>query len=759
MKPLRWINLVLIFSLLSACSLSSDGIGFPSIFSTPTPLPPPAVTISSAPDAEEPMRSYLDAFESEDYAAMYARLTQVSREGISAEDFAARHTEALNYMSAGSFDYEILSVLVNNPYTAQVAFRLIYHTALVGDISRDMVARFSLEDGQWKLQWDESLILPELAGGMRLAMDYQIPARGNIYDANGEAIVNQANAVALGIIPGQMNDDSSGTLISELASLCIIDPQEIRDRIDASGLDWYIPVCEASVEEAERILDLNPGGLIYTPYEARFYHQGLASQAVGYTLFIPEDRLDEYRRLGYQGSERVGIAGIEEWGEDYLAGQHGGSLYVVDPGSGQIVTRIANNDPQPADSVYLTIDSNLQYYAQQALTGFRGAVVVLERDTGRVLAMASAPGFDANLFEPKNYNSSLAGELFSDPGQPLVNRAAQGQYPLGSVFKIITFSAGLESGLFLPESTLDCQYEWRGLTDQVRYDWTYEHCQERIQDGNECNTSDSVPSGSLTLPQGLTRSCNPWFWQIGLDLFTFDRGSDIAKMARAFGLGAPTGIEQVDEEAGQITDPGGLVQAVNQSIGQGDVLVTPLQVAVMVGAVGNGGTLYRPQLVERIQPIEGDPTVVFKPEARGTLPLRPDNLEVMKDALWDVIHNTRGTANFSLRGFDFPAAGKTGTAESGSGDPHAWFAGYTECSSNLDRYPICADKPDLAIAVIVENGGEGSEWAAPIFRRMVQVYFYGSPQSLFPWEVSYGVPKTPTPFGGIPTETPEPEGQ
>jgi penicillin-binding protein 2 len=259
----------------------------------------------------------------------------------------------------------------------------------------------------------------------------------------------------------------------------------------------------------------------------------------------------------------------------------------------------------------------------------------------------------------------------------------------------------------------------------------------------------------LTLPEGLMRSCNPWFWQIGLDLFTFDRGSDIANMARTFGLGAPTGIEQVDEEAGQITDPGGLVQAVNQSIGQGDVLVTPLQVAVMIGAVGNGGTLYRPQLVERIEPIEGDPMVVFKPEARGTLPLRSDNLEVMKEALWDVIHDTRGTANFSLRGFDFPAAGKTGTAESGSGDPHAWFAGYTDCTSNLDRYPICADKPDLAIAVIVENGGEGSEWAAPIFRRMVQVYFYGSPQSLFPWEVSYGVPKTPTPFGGIPTETPE----
>ena len=702
------------------------------------------------------MRTYLEALKSEDYVTMYGMLTQVSRDAITADDFAARYSDALNKMSAGSFDYEVLSALINNPYAAQVAFRIVYHTALVGDITRDMVAHLSLENDQWKIQWDDSLILPELAGGMKLAMDYQIPARGDIYDDTGKAIVNQSNAVALGIIPGQMNDKSSDTLISELASLCILDPQELRDKIDASGLDWYIPVCEASTDEAERILALNPGGLVVTPYEARFYHQELASQAVGYTQLISQDNLDEYRRLGYQGTERVGAAGIEQWAEDYLAGKHGGSLYIVDPNSGQIVTRIANSDPQPADSVYLTIDSNLQYYAQQALTSFRGAVVVLERDTGRVLAMASSPGFDANLFEPENYNNNLVTELLNDTATPLVNRATQGQYPLGSVFKVVTFSAALESGLFLPETTFDCQYDWNGLTDQVRHDWTWDHCQKRLQAGNECNTSDSQPSGLLTLPEGLMRSCNPWFWQIGLDLFNLDRGSDIAKMARAFGLGAPTGIEQVDEKAGQITDPGGLVQAVNQAIGQGDVLVTPLQVAMMIGAIGNGGTLYRPQLVEKIQSVEGEATTIFKPEARGTLPLRSDNLKVLQDALWSVIHDSRGTAAFSLRGFDFPAAGKTGTAKSGSGNPHAWFAGYTDCANRVDEYPVCEGKSDLAIAVIVENGGEGSEFAAPIFRRMVQVYYYGSPQSLFSWESSYGVPKTPTPIGGIPTKTPKP---
>ena len=756
MKLLRWLTPILIFSLLSSCGIGSDG-NFPAIFKTPTPLPPPAVTISSAPDAKAPMRAYLDAFKSEDYGTMYAMLTQVSRDAITADDFATQYKGALDTMSVNSLDYGILSALVSNPYAAQVAFHITYHTALVGDISRDMVAHFSLENNQWKLQWDQSLILPELTAGMKLAMDYQIPARGDIYDSSGKAIVNQSKAVALGIIPGQMTEKSRGTLVYELSNLCGIDPQDLNDKIDAAGPDWYIPVCEASVDEADRILALSPPGLVKNPFESRFYHQELASQVVGYTQFISPENLDEYRRLGYQGSERVGAAGIEQWAEKYLAGKHGGSLYVVDSNSGQIVTRIANSDPQPADSVYLTIDSNLQYYAQQALTGFRGAVVVLDRDSGRVLAMASSPGFDANVFEPNNYNNSLASELLSDARQPLVNRAAQGQYPLGSAFKVVTFSAALESGLFLPETTFDCQYQWNGLNDHPRYDWTWDHCQTRQQEGKECNTSDSQPSGLLTLPEGLMRSCNPWFWQIGMDLFNFDRGNDIANMARAFGLGAPTGIQQVAEAPGNITNPPGLVDAVNQAIGQGDMLVSPLQVAVMYAAIGNGGTLYRPQLVDKIEPVDGgNPISVFKPEARSTLPVRPDNLKVLQDALWSVIHDPRGTAAFSLRGFDFPAAGKTGTAESGSGNPHAWFAGYTDCADNLDAYPVCAGKGDLAIAVIVENGGEGSEWAAPIFRRMVQVYYYGSPQSLFPWESSYGVPKTPTPIGGIPTKTPKP---
>jgi penicillin-binding protein 2 len=246
------------------------------------------------------------------------------------------------------------------------------------------------------------------------------------------------------------------------------------------------------------------------------------------------------------------------------------------------------------------------------------------------------------------------------------------------------------------------------------------------------------------------RSCNPFFWEIGYTLFNNDRPNDIATMARAFGLGQPTGIEQIPEEAGNIPTPTSVVDVVNESIGQGDVLVTPLQVATFIAALGNGGTLYRPQLVEKIEPVDGSAaTPIFKPEARGTLPIQPFRLEIIKEAMISVVKDPRGTAYFRLRGLQVPVAGKTGTAESGSGLPHAWFAGYTMASETTGL-------PDIAIAVVLENQGEGSDYAAPVFKRIVETYYFGSPRTLYWFESNFGVTETPTPFGGVPTRTPKP---
>ena len=745
MKFLRWFNVIVILTFISACGPGSPISNAPP---TETSLPQPPVTIIPAPDAGAALTAYFDAFKAEDYNLMYSLLSKATQDTNTLEDFARRNRDALNIMSAGSFDYQILSTLVN-PYSAEVSFSITYHTALVGDIQRDMVARLALEDNQWKLQWDEGLILPELVGGNVLKMDYSVPSRGEIYDHNGKPLVAQSDANAFYVLPGNVTDEGLGTLLSEVWRLCGISQDVLADEIFNTPAQYPIPLCEASKDESERITSIAPSGLYWYEYNSRYYfEQGVGSNVIGYTLGIGEDELDKYRRLGYQGDERVGKSGIEQWAEGYLSGKHGGTLYVISP-DGQIVTRLAQSAPEPADSVYLTIDRNLQYYAEQSIKGFTGAVVVMERDTGRILAMASSPSFDSNVFQPDNPNSQTQiGELV--PGS-LLNRASQGQYPLGSVFKIITMAAGMESGLYIPDTTYPCEYEWTKLPDQVRHDWTWQHCQDRLAAGLECNTSDSVPSGPLTLSEGLMRSCNPFFWDIGYTLYQNNRSNDIANMARSFGLGNLTGIQQIAENAGQINDPNGdPIEVVNQAIGQGTVQVTPLQVVRFMAALGNGGTLYRPQLVEKIQPIEGAALTAFKPEATGTLPLTPERLQLIQDAMISVVQDPRGTANFRLRGLNIPVAGKTGTAESGDVRPHAWFAGYTMASENTGL-------PDIAIAVVLEYAGEGSDWAAPVFKRIVEVYYNGTPQTLYWFESNFGVTETPTPFGGIPTKTPKPK--
>ena len=668
MKLIRWLQLIILMLLVGGCS--KGGIGGSGIFGGSVTGTPPVVAVTHAPDAEPVMRSFLEALQKNDFSAMYGMLSASTQEAIKPEDFAKKYDDALNNMGASKIDFQVLSE-TRSPSAAQVGFRIIYHTALAGDLQRDMNARFNLEQGEWRLQWDDSLILPELAGGNVLKMDYQIPSRGDIYDRNGLPIVTQSDAYALGIEAGSMSPKSEGTVVAELALLCHTKPTTIQDALDAASVGWYVPVCDASVSEVQDALGSLPGGVTATPFSTRFYlAQGIAPQIVGYASLIQKEHLSEYRRLGYRGDEKVGQMGIEYSMEQYLAGKHGGTLYVVDP-NGQVVSTLSTTAPQPADSIYLTLDSNLQLEVQKTLMSFTGAAVVIERDTGRVLAMASSPEFDQNLFDPNNFNSSyLLGNLVNDPATPLINRAAQGQYPLGSAFKPITMAAALESGLYLPQTTYDCQYDFNELVPlggPVLHDWTWMHCQDRVAAGKECNTTDSQPSGQLSLVEGLMRSCDPYFWHIGLDLYNNNRAADIATMAKAFGLGAPTGIGVIDEKPGNIPVPGQPIDATNEAIGQGNILVTPLQVARFTAAIGNGGTLYRPQLIEKIQPVNGNAIQQFKPEAAGTLPVRTDNLRAIQEGMQMVVKDPRGTAYYRLLGLDIPFAGKTGTAQTSPG--------------------------------------------------------------------------------------------
>ena len=719
-KTLICLCLVL---LIGACNSETA----PSPTVTPTSgLPTPMIDVAPAPDVEEGAQAYLEAWKAEDYEGMYALLSRLSQDAMTLEEFQKEHKDAAIALTMQNMDYAILSNMVK-PSSAQVNYEISYTTTLLGTISRSTIMNLTLEENVWHVQWDASMILPELAGGNRLELTYEIPARGNIYDEYGYPLVAQDDAVAIGIVPGKIDPENEDGMVSFLANLLDVSEDSIREKYAYAQADWYVAIGDVSAAVAQQYSDRfeRYPGIVLSPFRSRYYYDGgIAPHVTGYVLSISPEELEEYQRKGYRGDEKVGAAGLEAWGESYLAGKHGASLYIKDP-QGQVVTKLASAPAEPANSIYTTIDSTLQYNLQHSMDDYLGAIVVMERDTGRVLAMVSNPGYNPNLFEPVNFNSMMLESVLNDPKLPLYNRAAQGVYPLGSVFKIITMAAALETGVFTPDYPYYCASTWTELQGVTLYDWTYER--------------DLPASGELTLQEGLMRSCNPWFWHIGYTLWNEGYTTAIADVASGFGLGKKTGIE-IQEFEGRLEQPTSVSENVQLAIGQGTLQVSPLQVASFVAAVGNGGTLYRPTVVDKIVPVSGgDPVYQFEPDEISKLPVTEENLAAIQEAMVMVVRNPRGTATYQLSSVSVNIAGKTGTAENPIGDSHAWFAGYT-----FNNDP---NKPDIAVAIILENAGEGSEMAAPLFRRVVQLYFSNNenPGGTMPWEESPYVTATETP--------------
>jgi len=589
------------------------------------------------------------------------------------------------------------------------------------------------DQGQWLVQWEDGLIMPEMSGGKKLVLGLTSPTRGDIYDNDGDIIAADTEAVALGVVPDQIGEDQIGNLAGLLGLVTGIPSNMVANTINSGG-GYYIPIGEISQQTYEnRYTALNSfSGLVVNPYSSRYYYNGgIAPQVIGYLLSISPEQYEEYRQKGYAGDEKIGAAGLEKWAESYLRGKPAADLYIVNP-DGTYANMIGRADPQAANSVYTTIDKDLQILVQKALYGFTGAIVVTEVDTGRVLAMASSPSFDPNNFLPQNYNSQFTlADLVNDPEVPLWNRAAQSAYPLGSVFKLVTATAALESGLYNPDTTYECTSQFTELPGYVGNDWTYD--------------KDLPPSGTLTLVQGIMRSCNPWFYHLGLDLFRQKGATYLSDWARTYGLGVPTNIGAVAEEVGQIIDPTTEGAAVQMGIGQGDMLVTPLQVANMIAAIGNGGTLYQPQIIQKITAFDGTVIEEFKPKIIREIPASDETLEAVKLGMELVVRDQRGTAFRRFMGMSTPIYGKTGTATTSIEDPHSWFAGFTDANN--------PDKPDIAVAVILEFAGDGSAYAAPVFRRVIEAYFSGGVLTQYPWEWDIYVTRTPVPETN---ETPAP---
>jgi penicillin-binding protein 2 len=735
--------------LIVGCTLQAG----PSPPGTPSALPDPGITTVPAPNPDETARRFLDAWKAWDYAAMYDLLSPLAQDGLLEEDFSARYEQIRRSAALSGVDYLIVSALVTSPQTAEVRFRVILQSSVVGDLTRETSMELTRErdEQDWKIAWKETTILPELEDGKGLYLDQFTPTRANIYDRKSQALAWQAEAVALAIVPNRIGgEDAEESMLSTLRRLLDMPSNDdIRFEYEPfRGTDYYIPLGEVAYENFRLVEGtlFSVGGVQWQPYTTRFYPGtgltpyggGYAPHTVGYVGLIHEEVLEDYLDLGYQGDEYVGQIGLEASYEAELRGEPGGTLYLLDADN-QNQGELISKEHAPPYAVYTTLDRDLQSHVQQAIEDFVGAAVVLERDTGAVLAIASSPGFDPNLFDVNNINRIYAiDDLFQNPNNALLNRATLGLYPPGSVFKVITIAAALESGYYTPETIYNCGLEFRELPGFVGYDWRYE--------------KELPASGEITLIQGLERSCNPYFWHIGLDLYNHELETAVPDMAKAFGLGQLTGIE-IDEDGGLVPDPDTKLtqfgeewsakDQVQVSIGQSFLQVTPLQVARYMAAIGNGGTLYRPQVVLRVENAEGEVIQEFQPESQATLPISPENLEAIQKGMVNVVRDSKATAYRRFLGLSINLAGKTGTATTGDfSDPHAWFAGYT--------FEEREDLPDIAIAVLLEYQGEGSDWAAPVFRRIVESYFRGRPQALYPWEARIRVERTATP-------TPEPE--
>jgi penicillin-binding protein 2 len=449
----------------------------------------------------------------------------------------------------------------------------------------------------------------------------------------------------------------------------------------------------------------------------RHYRAGaVLSHVVGYMNEISQEELDRVPAgTSYALGDFVGRRGVERYFERELRGADGSRQEVVNA-RGETIQEL--NDllvgrtpvqPRPGDSVVLSLDMRLQQEAERAFPGVAGAVVVMDVRTGFILAVVSRPGFDSNLLTGRVTAAQMA-EMARDPLQPMIFRPTQQHYSPGSTFKLVTILAALRNHVITPTGTVTCSGGYS--LGARRWRCMGQH-------------------GPMDARSALQRSCDTFFYRMG-DLLGLD---PIAEMGRALGLGAPTGVAVVAEVAGIMPDsgyhdrvtPGGYTKglALNSAIGQGDVNVTPLQLAVVYAALANGGQVFRPQLVRRIESPDGKTRQEFQPQVVREVDIDPEHRRLVLDALTAVVNEPGGTA-YRSRLPDIKFAGKTGTAQVVTlgkvrlkeqamtfwQRDHAWFAAIAP-----------AEEPEIAVVVLNEHGGHGASEAAPTAAAIIRRFF------------------------------------
>jgi len=530
------------------------------------------------------------------------------------------------------------------------------------------------------------------------------PPRGLIRDRFGEVLVENSPAYAIYAVPIEIRNAPQAYEI--ISAALRTTPAELKQQIDRNKRGNFVPVkIGRQVDFAafsllnERRLELT--GVDFRAESRRTYDHGVkAPHLFGYLSEISDAELSLYGD-SYSPGDLIGKKGIERQYESVMRGVKGHRFIEVDA-LGRVIRdlteqddeRFRNNPPEPGKDVLLGLDASLQRMLETELTGKNGGAVVLNCKNGDVLALVSKPDFDPELFS-RTLTPEIWNRLLNDPNKPLYDRMVQSVYPPGSTFKMITAIAGLETGLINPNETVFCPgyYVFGGRTF-------------------DCHKKGG--HGTVNLLGALEQSCNVYFYRMGFRV-GLEHWSDYA--AR-FGFGRATGIDLGEENAGLLPNVAyfdrrygkdrwskGLM--LNLAIGQGDLLVTPLQMAAFAMALANEGHSFKPRLRRSIlDPFTGAEEVV-EPDSMQVKGIRPETWALVRRGMFLVVNGSRGTAVRS-RVEGLVSAGKTGTAQNPHGEPHGWFIGFA---------PF--DDPQVAFCVFIENGGSGSGAAAPIARKIL----------------------------------------
>ena len=540
--------------------------------------------------------------------------------------------------------------------------------------------------------------------------------RGMIFDRNGDLLVDNRPSYDLYIVPEQMQDQKG--LLKSLEVLTAINPEQVQTKLKkAIRKHPFKPILVQKNLSRDELAVLEthlfnlPGIMIQVKPQRHYVYGKLAPHLIGYLGEISERQLNSGRYPDNKPGDLIGKYGVEGKWDKFLNGLRGGEQVEVDA-AGRKLRVISRKPPIPGYNLSLTIDKNLQVGAEKVLRDKKGAIVAMNPNNGEILALASGPTYDPNLFV-EGIDEAEWKNIVSSKDSPLQNRAISGQYPPGSVFKIVVALGGLEERVIDPQEEIFCDGTYT-LGNR-----TYRCWKERGH-------------GKISFHRAMVESCDIYFYRMGTRLGV-DR---IARYAKKLGLGKKTGFTLDYEEEGLVPTRKWKLkrwgtqweagETLSLAIGQTFLLVTPLQMVSLISAIFNGGRLYQPNVIQWVGKDERK-FYQFKPTLMNQFKAKKEHMDLIKGALIGAVNELRGTGTkATVKGLH--VAGKTGTAqvinleiEENFGEEsniphkfrdHAWFVAIAP-----------AERPRLALAILIEHGGHGGSAAAPVAKDMFEAYF------------------------------------